>query len=92
MDPAHQSVIVAELSTNIISRILEATSNIPRIVLEEMSLAAQLNVLFLLRGSYGSVGDYMTTQRALRHLVGDDAYWCWPEVTKVEVTENAAVN
>ena len=92
MNPAHQNVIVTELSKNIISRILETTSNIPKIVLEEMSLAAQLNVLFLIRGSYGSVGDYTTTQRALRHLVGDDAYWCWPEVTKVEVTENAAVN
>jgi hypothetical protein len=49
-----------------------------------------LNVLFLLRGSYGSVGDYMTTQRALRHLVGDDAYWRWPEAAKVP--QNAAVN
>jgi len=59
-------VIVAELSKNIVSRILETTSNIPKIVLEEMSLAAQLNVLFLLRGSYGSVGDHTTTQLALR--------------------------
>jgi len=92
MNPANQNVIVAELSKNIISRILEATPNIPKTVLEDMSLAGLLNVLFLLRGSYGSVGDYMTTQRALRHLVGDHAYWCWPEVTKVEVTENAAVN
>jgi hypothetical protein len=92
MNPANQNVIVAELSRNIVSRILEATPNIPKNVLEDMSLAGLLNVLFLLRGSYGSVGDYMTTQRALRHLVGDDAYWCWPEVTKVEVTKNAAVN
>jgi len=92
MNSANQNVIVAELSKNIIRRILEATPNIPKTVLEDMSLAGLLNVLFLLRGSYGSVGDYMTTQRALRHLVGDDAYWCWPEVTKVEVTENAAVN
>ena len=92
MNPEHQKVIVAELSKNIVSRILETTSNIPKIVLEEMSLAAQLNVLFLLRGSYGSVGDYMTTQRAIRHLVGDDAYWRWPERTRAEVSENAAVN
>jgi hypothetical protein len=92
MNPANQKVIAADLSKNVVSRILEATPNIPRSVLEEMSLAGLLNVLFLLRGSYGSVGDYMTTQRALRHLVGDDAYWSWPEVTKIEVTENAAVN
>jgi hypothetical protein len=82
----------AELSKQIISRILEATSNISKTVLEEMSLAAQLNVLFLLRGSYGSLGDYATTSRALRHLVGEDAYWRWPELTKAEAAESTAVN
>lgn len=92
MNPAHQKAILAELSKTIVSRILEATPNIPKTVLEEMSLAGQLNILFLLRGSYGSVGDYVTTQRALRHLVGEDLYWRWPEVTRVEAPQNAAVN
>ena len=29
-----------------------------------LSLAAVLNLLFLLRGEWGSIGDYVTTQRA----------------------------
>lgn len=43
--------------------------------------------MFLLRGSCGSVGDFMITGRALRRLVGDDAYRRWPEVARVEFTE-----
>jgi hypothetical protein len=40
-----------------------------------LSLAAVLNLLFLLRGEWGSIGDYVTTQRALRTLIGDDLLW-----------------
>jgi hypothetical protein len=36
-----------------------------------LSLAAALNLLFLLRGEWGSIGDYVTTQRAIPALVGD---------------------
>lgn len=38
-----------ELSQAIISRILEASNDIPRTSLEQMSLASQLDLLFLLR-------------------------------------------
>jgi hypothetical protein len=44
-----------------------------------LSLAAVLNLLFLLRGEWGSIGDYVTTQRALRALVGEDLLWAEPK-------------
>lgn len=45
----------------------------------DLSLAAALNLLFLLRGEWGSLGDYVTTQRALRALFGDDLLWADPK-------------
>jgi hypothetical protein len=45
----------------------------------QLSLAAVLNLLFLLRGEWGSIGDYVTTQRAIRALVGDDLLWAEPQ-------------
>ena len=44
-----------------------------------LSLAALLNLLFLLRGEFGSIGDYVTTLRAIRALVGDDLLWAEPQ-------------
>ncbi len=87
MNPTH-----TELSRVIIGRILEASPNIPRANLEGMSLASQLDLLFLLRGSYGSIGNFVSTQRALRHLVGEDEFWRWPEQTKTETSASATVN
>jgi hypothetical protein len=43
-----------------------------------LSLASALNLLFLLRGEYGSIGDYGTSLRALRAMVGDDLMWSEP--------------
>jgi hypothetical protein len=45
----------------------------------QLSLAALLNLLFLLRGEWGSIGDYGTTQRAVRELVGDELLWAEPQ-------------
>jgi hypothetical protein len=44
-----------------------------------LSLAGVLNLLFLMRGEWGSVGDYVTTQRAIRVLIGDDLLWAEPQ-------------
>jgi hypothetical protein len=44
-----------------------------------LSLAAVLNLLFLLRGEWGSIGDYVTTQRAMRAVVGDELLWAEPQ-------------
>jgi hypothetical protein len=38
-----------------------------------------LNLLFLMRGEWGSIGDYVTTQRAIRVLIGDDLLWAEPQ-------------
>jgi hypothetical protein len=48
-------------------------------VFGHLSLAALLNLLFLVRGQWGSIGDYVTTQRALRASVGDDLLWVDPK-------------
>jgi hypothetical protein len=89
MNPDNQKLI-QELSKTIISRILETPTHLPKAVLEEMSLAALLNILFLLRGNYGSVGDFMNTQRALKYLVGGEEYWSWPE--RATIPDNGVVN
>lgn len=44
-----------------------------------LSLAALLNLLFLIRGEWGSIGDFVTTQRAVRALVGDELLWAEPQ-------------
>ncbi len=44
-----------------------------------LSLAELLSLLFLVRGDWGSIGDYVTTQRALRATVGDDLLWADPQ-------------
>lgn len=41
----------------------------------QISLAGALNLLFLLIGTHGSVGDYLTTFNALRNLVGNELLW-----------------
>jgi hypothetical protein len=44
-----------------------------------LSLGRVLNLLFLLKGEWGSIGDYWTTHQALRALVGDDLLWAEPQ-------------
>ena len=44
-----------------------------------LSLGALLNLLFLMIGEWGSIGDFVTTQRALRTSVGDDLLWAEPQ-------------
>lgn len=53
-----------------------------------LSLAALLNLLFLMRGEWGSIGDYVTTQRALRATVGDDLLWADPEQSMCATSES----
>jgi hypothetical protein len=44
-----------------------------------LSLGRVLNLLFFLRGEWGSIGDFWTTHQALRALVGDDLLWAEPQ-------------
>jgi hypothetical protein len=48
-------------------------------VYADLSLAAVLNLLFLLRGEWTTLGDYVTTQRALRAVIGDELLWAEPQ-------------
>ena len=47
----------------------------------DLSLAAVLNLLFLMRGDWGSIGDYVTTLKALTAVVGEDLLWAKPQVS-----------
>jgi hypothetical protein len=44
----------------------------------QLSLACALNLLFLLKGEWGTIGDYVTTLKALRATIGDDLIWGEP--------------
>lgn len=46
-----------------------------------LSLSAVVNLLFLLRGEWGSIGDFATTQRALRAVIGDELLWSEPKTS-----------
>ena len=50
-----------------------------------LSLAGVLNLLFLLRGEFGSIGDYITTQRAIRAVVGDELLWAEPKTSPAPI-------
>ena len=43
-----------------------------------LPLGPALNLLFLLRGEWGSIGDFTTTFKALRETLGDDLMWAKP--------------
>ena len=44
-----------------------------------LSLGRAMNLLFFLRGEWGSIGDFMTTYQALRAVVGDELLWAEPQ-------------
>ena len=52
-----------------------------------LSLGRALNVLFLLKGEWGSIGDYWTTYQAVRALIGDDLLWSEPQKSSPAPTE-----
>ena len=77
-DPTKQNVYDHVLRTAN-RRLEQAVPGSPEGAFSHLSLAGVLNLLFLLRGECGSIGDYVTTQRALRATVGDDLFWAEPE-------------
>jgi hypothetical protein len=52
-----------------------------------LSLGRALNLLFFLRGEWGSIGDFMTTHQALRAIVGDDLLWADPQKSSLAPAE-----
>ena len=87
MSPMH-----ALVSRVIVNRILDACKDIPRASLEGMSIASQLDLLFLVRGHYGSIGSFWGTQKAVMFLVGEEEYWRWPEEAEAKTSASTAVN
>jgi hypothetical protein len=51
--------------------------------LERLSLSEMLNLLFALQGSWGSIGDFCTTFKALSKIVGAEALWMEPPIEPV---------
>jgi hypothetical protein len=43
-----------------------------------LSLGALMNLLFLVRGEWDSIGDFVTTQKALQASVGEELLWADP--------------
>ena len=77
-EDARQTVYQAILKTAS-KRLEQAIPGSSEGTFAHLSLAAILNLLFLLRGEWGSIGDYVTTQRAIRALVGDELLWADPQ-------------
>lgn len=75
MSSESQERIYSQLLRTIRARI-DAVIKLPEDI--QLSLASALNLLFLLRGEWGSIGDYVTTVKALRATVGDDLIWAEP--------------
>ena len=46
--------------------------------LSELSMAELLNLIFILYGTWGSVGDFTTTFTTLKTLVGEEQLWQKP--------------
>jgi hypothetical protein len=44
-----------------------------------LSLGRLLNLLFFLRGEWGSIGDFWTTHQALRAVIGEELLWAEPQ-------------
>jgi hypothetical protein len=44
-----------------------------------LSLGRELNLLFFLKGEWGTIGDFWTTHQTLRAVVGDDLLWAEPQ-------------
>lgn len=65
-------------------RITDTIPELPNEVLESLPLAVLLNLLFLLRGEWGSLGDYMSTQKGLRAVVGEQLFWNNPQTEQPE--------
>jgi hypothetical protein len=49
--------------------------------LTRLSISELLNLIFVLYGSWGSVGDFSTTFKALKKLVGEEQLWQDPTPT-----------
>jgi len=83
-EDATRSIVHAYFLKSVGQRLTEAIPVLPKEALESLPLAVLLNLLFLIRGEWGSLGDFVTTQKGLRAVVGEKLYWKGPQQGPLE--------
>jgi hypothetical protein len=78
-EDATRLTVHAYFLKSISQRLTDTIPELPKEGLENLPLAVLLNLLFLLRGDWGSLGDYVTTQKGLRAVVGEKLFWNSPQ-------------
>jgi hypothetical protein len=73
--PMDNAALYQRLHRSLAKRVHDALPESTEEAFAQLSLSSLLNLLFLLRGEYGSVGDFIGTSKALRALVGDQRFW-----------------
>ncbi len=58
-----------------------------QVELNNLSMSELLNLIFILYGTWGSVGDFSTTFKALTKIVGEEQLWKEPVVLPPSVSE-----
>jgi hypothetical protein len=79
IDDTKKQAVYEYLLRTVHKRLAQTIPNSDETAFAHLSLAAVLNLLFLIRGEWGSLGDFVMTQKALRALVGDDLLWAEPQ-------------
>ena len=81
--PADNAALYQRLHRSLSKRVHDALPESTENTLAQLSLSSLLNLLFVLRGEYGSVGDFIGTSKALRAVVGDRMFWEDPKEQSV---------
>lgn len=51
-----------------------------QVEINNLSISELLNLIFVLYGSWGTVGDFSTTFKALKKILGEEQLWKEPAV------------
>jgi hypothetical protein len=74
-----KQVVYQRVMNALSKRVQDSIPELAESDLAQLSMAGILNLLFLLRGEWGSLGDFVSTQKALRALVGETMFWGSPQ-------------
>lgn len=83
-EDATKLIVHAYFLKSVSKRITDTIPELSKEALENLPLAVLVNLLFLLRGEWGSLGDYVTTQKGLRAVVGEKLFWNSPQQEQPE--------
>jgi hypothetical protein len=78
-EDAARQVVYQHIVKAVSNRVENVIPELPKETLAQLSLAGLLNLLFLLRGDWATIGDYMTTSKVLRVLLGEKLLWSNPQ-------------